>query len=115
MGVRARISRQGRHIRPTKAARLYAHGLSLRRIGERLGCSPATVRSALIDAGVTLRSSRSTPDYEQRARACELRDMGWTFERIGAALGISRQAARTLYRREMEQPSDKAPRRGRNL
>lgn len=40
-----------------EAISLYASGLSLARVGEKLGCHAATVRSALIRAGVATRDS----------------------------------------------------------
>ncbi|NJC24238.1 DNA invertase Pin-like site-specific DNA recombinase [Arthrobacter pigmenti] len=67
---------------------LYAAGTSVRDLTRLFGIHEQTVKAHLRRRGVTLRPLRAlTP--EQHRHASELRDTGWSYQRIGDRFGIT--------------------------
>jgi DNA-binding NarL/FixJ family response regulator len=94
------VAHQPAVTRQQRALVLREEGLSLRAIGRVLGVHASTVRLLLERAGGDPSPARrgryvSAGERDQRAVAVvALRAQGWTFARIGQALGVSAGTAR---------------------
>lgn len=71
-----------------EAIRLYESGLSLKEVGERLGCSYETVRRRLKNRGIVIRNRRARISLSVEREICALYDKGLTNEQIASKFGI---------------------------
>jgi hypothetical protein len=100
--VKNRLQTKGINLRPDNSGRkkenlsveeiveLYASGLTLRKIGMRLGCAATTVRWHLTKAGISLRPSNniSNKAYDIEGMAKAYRN-GATLKQVGVLFGCS--------------------------
>jgi DNA-directed RNA polymerase specialized sigma24 family protein len=73
-----------------EAVARYRSGATLVEVAVGLGVGARAVRRALADAGVALRRPGQRGDglAARRDEVMALREQGWSFARIGAALGV---------------------------
>ena len=82
-----------------EAIRLYESGMSLKEVGERLGCSYMTVRSRLKNRGIVIRNRRARIPPSVEREICALYDQGLTNEQIASKFGICPPTVTKIARR----------------
>lgn len=76
----------------------YGMGWTMRRLGEHFGVDKRSIQRVLDRAGVTDRpppGPRPNPDLDARIK--DLRLLGWSWQKIGDEVGLSRHGARKRY------------------
>lgn len=71
--------------------RLYQSGLNCEQVGKHFDASGAFVLAKLTAYGIPRRPPGRIPDTETVFLVAKLRASGWTLQRIGDKLGVTRQ------------------------